>query len=164
MPDSALLLSLAEIAGVFVGFGALISVRSREASDPHTLVYLRAVMWMGLWVIVAALVPVAISRYGVTGRPLWLASGLLGLVLYLVLWTADARSPEIGAEKAGTPRTLVVRYAAIGLPISALLLCALVLVSVGAWPELEPALYFTAVTLGLLLAGFTLVMLVFTSH
>ncbi len=35
MQDTELFLSLAEIAGVFVGFGALISIRSAGASDAH---------------------------------------------------------------------------------------------------------------------------------
>jgi hypothetical protein len=58
MQDVDLFLSLAEIAGVFAGFGALISVRSGGASDAHEVVHIRAVVWIGIWVVVAALAPV----------------------------------------------------------------------------------------------------------
>ena len=41
MVDWVLFIHRAEIAGVFVGFGALIAVRSAGMSDPHTVEYLR---------------------------------------------------------------------------------------------------------------------------
>jgi hypothetical protein len=44
MPETDLLLSLAEIAGVFLGFGALISVRSGGPSDAHEVSYIRWVV------------------------------------------------------------------------------------------------------------------------
>ena len=49
MQDADLYLSLAGIAGVFVGFGALISTRSGGTSDANAVAYMRAVVWMGLW-------------------------------------------------------------------------------------------------------------------
>lgn len=46
--DTELFVHFAEIAGVFVGFGALISQRSPRPADPHEVVYLRAVLaWSG---------------------------------------------------------------------------------------------------------------------
>jgi hypothetical protein len=44
MQDTSLFLSLAEIAGVFVGFGALIAVRSGGPSEPHEVTPMRAVV------------------------------------------------------------------------------------------------------------------------
>lgn len=41
--ETDLFVHLAEIAGVFVGFGALISLRSARPKDPHDVVYVRAV-------------------------------------------------------------------------------------------------------------------------
>ena len=41
MPDVDLLLSLAEIAGVFVGFGALIAVRSAGPREAYEVVVSR---------------------------------------------------------------------------------------------------------------------------
>jgi len=60
MQDADLLLSLAEIAGVFVGFAALISIRSDSTSEAYEVTYVRAVVSFGLMVVVAAL-PVASS-------------------------------------------------------------------------------------------------------
>lgn len=68
MVDGELFVHLAEIAGVFVGFGALIAVRSEEASDAHTVEYLRGVVEGGLLVVVAALAPLVVSRFGMEGR------------------------------------------------------------------------------------------------
>ena len=46
MQDTEMFLSLAEIAGVFVGFGALISVRSGGPSDAHEVTCIR---WVPAW-------------------------------------------------------------------------------------------------------------------
>ncbi len=46
--ETELFVHFAEIADVFVGFGALISVRSAQPSDAHDVVYLRAVLGIGL--------------------------------------------------------------------------------------------------------------------
>ena len=56
MDDFAPFLSIAEIAGVFVGFGALMSL-SRDRQE-ESLVALRVVISIGLVVLVAALIPV----------------------------------------------------------------------------------------------------------
>jgi len=74
MQDTELFLSLAEIAGVFLGFGALIGVRSASTSDAFELTSIREVVVMGTQVIVVALVPVTLSHYGITGHEVWLLS------------------------------------------------------------------------------------------
>jgi hypothetical protein len=45
--DIELFVHFAEIAGVFVGFGALISLRSANVTDIHDVVYLKAVVFAG---------------------------------------------------------------------------------------------------------------------
>jgi len=67
MPEWDLFIHLAEIAGVFVAFGSLIAVRSGETADVRAVEYLRAMVAGGLWVIVAALAPIALSRFGLEG-------------------------------------------------------------------------------------------------
>ena len=94
MQDTELLLSLAEIAGVFVGFAALISVRSGGASDPHEVVYMRAVVWMGLMTIVAALTPVTLGRYALAEHQVWALSSVLVLVAWGVMFVSMAGTPE----------------------------------------------------------------------
>ena len=95
MQDADLLVSLAGIAGVFVGFGALISVRSGGPSDAHEVAYIRWVVSIGIWVVIAALAPVIVSRYDIAGHDLWLACSLLALVLFAVMLTVNGRSPEM---------------------------------------------------------------------
>lgn len=66
-PSFDLLVSLAEIAGVFVGFGALIvlSQQVEEGSPERHMV--RQVVVIGLLTLVGALLPVGIAQFGVEG-------------------------------------------------------------------------------------------------
>ncbi len=92
MQDTGLFLSLAEIAGVFVGFGALIAVRTGP-TQVDEVTSIRWVMSNALWVVVVALIPIVVSTYGVSGHELWLGCSLLALVLFavVVLGIATAR-------------------------------------------------------------------------
>jgi hypothetical protein len=53
MEEAEVLVVLAEIAGVFVGFGALIAVRSGDPSDMPEVTTIRGVLSFGIWVMVA---------------------------------------------------------------------------------------------------------------
>ena len=79
--DADLFVALAEIAGVFVGFGALISFTRRSEIDSLELGLVRAVVSIGLVVIVASLIPVTFARYGVAGHQLWATCSAIFLVL-----------------------------------------------------------------------------------
>jgi hypothetical protein len=154
MADLDLFLSLAEIAGVFVGFGALIVIRSGDTMEVSELNNIRWVMTTGIWVMIAALAPTIIGSYGITGHELWLVCSLLALALLAIAVLVFGRSPEnvteAKAEFAVTPRLVVVLSAGptIWLPMVSLVL-ALVLVALGIFPDQERALYLTAVALGL---------------
>ena len=160
MQDADLLLSLAGIAGVFVGFAALISVRSGDRSEAHEVTWIRWVVSLGVWVVIAAIVPVIVSRYGVTGHELWLVCSLLGLVLYLGLWIAGERTPEARELGAAWSRAQAVRVVARNLAFGVPVIAALVLIVLGLFPDQEPALYLTAVGLVLSHGAFTLLFLV----
>jgi hypothetical protein len=164
MQETDLLLSLAEIAGVFVGFGALISVRSGGPSDAHEVAYIRPVVTLAICVVVAALVPVMLSRYGVTGHGLWLVCSLLALVLFLGLWIVNYRTPEMREETAAASRAEVVPGVAANMLLVFPLVIALVLVVLGLFPDQEPALYLTAVGLILFLDALNLLFLVFSQR
>jgi hypothetical protein len=164
MQDTELFLSLAEIAGVFVGFGALISVRSGGASDAHEVAYIRSVVWIALWVVVAGLAPILVSRYDVTGHDLWLVCSLVALALWLGLLLGDARTPEAREDLAAAPRTRLIGEMTATLLIAVPMVIALVLVALGLFPDQEPALYLTAVALGLFMGALTLLLLVFSQR
>jgi hypothetical protein len=74
MQDAELFLSLAGIAGVFVGFAALIAVRSGGPSDPLEVAPMRMLVSMAMLTIVAALAPVALGRYDLTDHEVWALS------------------------------------------------------------------------------------------
>ena len=160
MQDADLLIQLAGIAGVFVGFGALIAVRSGGASDAHELAYIRSIVSMAVWVAVVALAPVTLSRYGLAGHDLWLACSVLALVLVLGLYAVNSRTPEMPQEYAASSR----REVAIDVLLLVGLLVALFLVALGLVPDQEPALYLTAVELGLLGTALALLFLVFSQR
>ena len=164
MQDTDLLVQLAAIAGVFVGFGALIAVRSGGASDAHEVAYIRSMVSIAVWVAVAALAPVTLSRYGLAGHDLWLASSVLALVLILGVWAVNSRTPEIREEFAVISRARLMREGATNMLLIVSLVVALSLVALGLIPDQEPALYLTAVELGLLETAVTLLFLVFSQR
>ena len=160
MQDTELFLSLAEIAGVFVGFGALISVRSGGAGDAHEVTYIRAVVTGAIWVVVAALAPVIVSRYDISGHGLWAACSLVALVLWLGLWIVTERTPEAQESFLAYSPAQNVGLSAIFLLLIIPMMGALILVVLGPFADREPALYLTAVVLGLFLGALALLMLV----
>jgi L-asparagine transporter-like permease len=164
MQDTDLFLSLAEIAGVFVGFGALISVRSGSPGDAHEVAYIRPVVTLAICVVVAALAPVIISRYGITGHELWMASSLVALVIFLGLWIVNYRTPEMHEERAAAARAEIVPGVAANMLLVVPLVIALVLVVLGLFPDQEPALYLSAVGLILFLDALNLLFLVFSQR
>ena len=159
MQDADLLVALAGISGVFVGFGALISTRDADASE---LWLIRNVVNGGLMVVAAALVPVVIARYGITGHELWRLCSLIVLVLdWVVIILLHTRREHMAMQVLQTRTT----RAAISLTILFLEVpaqIALILVVLGLFPGMEPALYLTAVVLLLFEAAVLLVMLVYS--
>jgi hypothetical protein len=166
MADTELLIPLAEIAGVFVGFGALIAVRSGGTMQLSEINGIRWVMTSGIWVVIVALAPTIIGSYGLVGHELWLASSLLALALLVVMLVVFARSPENEAELASNLATVpraeiaLVMAPTFWLPLAGLLL-ALALVMLGLFPDREAALYLTAAGLGLAMSALGLFVAVF---
>ena len=149
MPEADLLLSLAEIAGVFLGFGALISVRSASTSDTFELTIIRMVVETGIQVVVVALVPVVLGNYGITDHEVWLLSSLAFLAVVWGMWAMDMRVPETRALTVAMSRTRQAVSMVFFVPQQV----ALVLVVLGLLPDQEPALYVTAAGLLLVFAA-----------
>ena len=164
MQDADLFLSLAGIAGVFVGFGALISTRSGGTSDAHEVAYMRAVVWMGLMAVVAALAPVTLGRYGLTEHQVWVVSSVLVLVGTWGMIAISNLMPEVKADRAVASRTFQLAELAFSLLFAIPLIIAPVVIVLGLLPELEAALYFTVVVLLMLMAGGSLLELVYTQR
>jgi hypothetical protein len=168
MQDADLLLSMAGIAGVFVGFGALISVRGGGPVEADEVSTIRWVVSLGIWVVIAALAPVIVSRYNIAGHELWLVSSLLALVLFAVTFAMNGRAPEtvagrsaaLAAPQRATAVVVVQAAAAVWLPTVSIAM-ALALVVLGLIQDQEQALYLTAVAVGLFGAALTLLALAF---
>ena len=166
MQGTELFLSLAEIAGVFVGFGALIAVRSGGSLQTGEINDLRWVVTTAIWVVIAALAPIVVGSYGPTGHELWLACSLMALAFLLVMTVVFSLTPENRAELADSlapvPRALIlaVMVPTFWLPF-VLVILALAVVVLGLFPDHEPALYLTAVALGLLMSALMLLVGVF---
>jgi len=169
MQDADLFLELAGIAGVFVGFGALIAVRSGGPSEPLEVAPMRMMVSTAMLTIVAALAPVTLGRYDLTDHQVWALGSALILAGWLVILVASARTPEYRAGWAasyGTHRLTpseVVEGGAFVLYVIVSFVTPIIIV-LGVAPDLEAALYFTVVVLILLGAGWTLLGLVFAQR
>lgn len=159
--DMDTLLAIAEIAGVFVGFGALISVTRRTAIDASQLGQVRAVVTIGLVVIVAALIPVGLGRYGVTGHDLWFTCSLIFFALIWAVNLLSVRRPEnrnlVSAQLRANPALAGFFWLLLEVPMQV----PLVLTLLGYFPDLEPAFYTTSLVLNLFQAAFVLARFVY---
>jgi hypothetical protein len=158
--DIELFIAIAEIAGVFVGFGALISLTRKNAIDFPQLGRLRGVVSIALVVIVAALIPVGISRYGITGHDFWLVCSIIFLFLVwaqILLSLSKSEYRELLTKQTRvSPLVSMFFWLLLEAPIHV----SLVLAIIGIYPNLEPAFYTTALLFHLFEAAFLLVQIV----
>jgi hypothetical protein len=173
MADTELLIPLAEIAGVFVGFGALIAVRSGGPTEPMEVAPMRMVVSMGMLAVAGGLAPGTLDRFDLTEHGVWALSSALVFAGWLAILAAMLRTPEFRASWAesieetrtgSNPRWLdLIDWAFFVLYMPAVLLTPIVIV-LGVVPDLEAALYYALVVLFLLLAGWALLGLVFAQR
>ena len=155
--DTELFLSLAEIAGVFVGFGALISITRKGGAAE--LVHLRGVVLGALLVVAAALIPVALARYSLDPSTVWSTSSIAFLVL---IWTSVLAPMRDSATRTTMRSHLRSNPAGVTfvLCLEVVVQVPLVIALLGWYPALSAALYTTALVVNLLQAAFALSQLV----
>ncbi len=171
MQDADLFLEIAAIAGVFVGFGALIAVRGGGASGAFEVGFMRSVVSFGALTIVAALAPVTLARYDLTEHEVWALSSAIILLGWVIFLAASARTPEyranwaaeLDARRTGSRWRTGAYWVVYAAVVSPMFLLPVVIV-LGLAPELEAALYFTNVVLILVVATTTLLGLVYGQH
>jgi hypothetical protein len=146
--DIDTLLAIAQIAGVFVGFAALVTfiAHRTDSDDRHIDVFsLINLVLASVVVIVGALVPVAFNRYGVPEATLWRSSsGVLFIlnwaqILYVNRVTQGYRSAH--SQRRGLS---IAVWALEPVYQLSLLLCI-----AGVWSGLGPAFYLTALVVAL---------------
>ena len=82
-------IGIAHIAGIFVGFEALISVTHQKEAGK-----IRGIVTVGLMTIIAALIPIGLGSYGLSGHILWFLSSLIYLSLNWTVIILLLKMPE----------------------------------------------------------------------
>ena len=171
MQDTDLFMELAAIAGVFVGFGALIAVRRGGPTEPFEVAYTRGMVAIGVLAVIAALAPVTLGFFDLAEHQIWALSSALVLLGWFVMFAAMARTPEYRANAVEMleadrtrPRWLVVVEGAVWVLYILAAFIAPIVIVLRLAGELEAALYFAAVVLILLGAGWSLLRLVFAQR
>ena len=164
MQDADLFMELAAIAGVFVGFGALIAVRSGGPTEPEVVAPMRGMVSLGMLTVVAALAPVTLGRYGLAEHDVWATSSVIVFVGYFGMVAFNVRMPEVKADEVRATRTFRVVENAFSLLWALVTILALGAIVLGLAPELEAALYSTVVVLILLGSAASLLELVYTQR
>ncbi|MHA2427825.1 MAG: hypothetical protein ACXADB_07365 [Candidatus Hermodarchaeia archaeon] len=160
--DLFLFVAIAEIAGIFVGFGALIGVTRPNEIVAAQLARLRGLVTIGLTIIITSLIPVALDLYGVTDHTLWFTSSLFFYSFNWILIIMSFRDPVnrelMKNEMQRSPVKTVFFWLLLEVPFHVLL----ILTILGLFPHLEPAFYTTALLIYLFQAAFALVLLVYS--
>jgi len=138
-------------------FGALISATGRNSNDASQIGQIRAVVTIGLVVIVAALIPVGLGHYyGVEGRTLWVVCSLVFLILSWSVTLVSLNLPEnrefTVARARTNPLTSIFFWLLLEVPMQ----LPLILTIMDLYPHLAPAFYFTALVLNVFQAAFVL--------
>ncbi len=156
--DLNVYLALAEIAGVFVGFGALIGVAGmgsgRQLND------LPALVTIGLLVIFAALLPVGLSYYSINADWFW---RVCAIALLITVWCSAIVMASNRRLRARTTTT-VKKSPLFAVALTSFELCIqgpLILCAFAVWVDLAEAFYMTAILVNLLQASMFMVKLVF---
>ncbi len=174
MQHTDLFMELAGIAGIFVGFGALIAVRSGGPSEPGEVAPMRGIVGSGVLAVMGSLAPVTLSFFDLAEHEILALSSGLFLLGEAVFVFVVLRSPEYRAMAAGemqaarTPsagRWLLVFQEVVlnGLLMLAMLAIPIVIV-LGVAPDLEAGLYFALIALTLFGAAWLLLWLAFKQH
>jgi hypothetical protein len=171
MQDAELFIHLAEIAGVFVAFGALIAVRSGGASGPVEVGLTRGMVAFGVLAMVGGFAPLALDFLGLVQHQVWALSSaivLVGLTLAVVVqvrtpeyrsnWRTSMEDVRTGVRSRWSESAEGIVFVVWMLAI----LLAPIVILLGLAPDLDAGLYFTTVVLILLGAAWLLLSLVFT--
>lgn len=161
MENVDVFVTIAEIAGVFVGFAALISATRRPDIEGFQLSQIQALVTIGLLVVVAALVPVGLAAYGMSERALWVTSAFIYLVINWVSSVLALRRPENRFFARNQLRASPAS-AALFWVLELLVQVPLLLVIFGVNQDLDRAFYLTAIVVHVFEAALILAQLVYS--
>jgi hypothetical protein len=155
-------IGIAHIAGIFIGFAALISIIRRDEIEHFKLSRIRAVVQIGLLVVIGALIPIGFDLYGASGHILWFICSFIFLALNWLMGLLSILNPEnreaMIAQMRNSPLKSILFWLLFEFPLQA----SLILIIIGLFPDIEHALYTTALFFNLFEAVYTLVQLVYS--
>lgn len=156
-PIFEIFVALAGIAGVFVGFGALVVLSKYDDTVASEMHMVRSVVTIGLLTLVGALVPVALGSFGVDDRLLWGWSG--GIFLFLI-WLGllhPTNRPVLVTMIRADPKASLFFW----LVLEPLIQVPLFLCVFGVFPRYAHAFYMIAVIINLIQCAQTLIQVVY---
>jgi hypothetical protein len=157
MPGDDVLIGIAQIAGTFAGFAALAGlVGSRaRASSRYEVERLRTVILNGVMVVVTALIPIVVERYGLNETTVWRISSGMALVIN---WALGAAVAAFGRRSGLLEADRIYKWA--GYSIEVPLELALIANVFGVLSAHAAAFYLTFLYLALIQAVIVFVQLV----
>ena len=145
---------LAQIAGIFIGFGALISVSKNLAATEKEAGDLAAIVYIGIMVVVGALIPILLDRYGLNPD---LSFKVGAIVFLLMAWGAAIANRAAIFDAIKTKPVGAIFF----WTQEALVQIPLFLILAGTFSHLTEAFYLTALVISTFEAAQMLVGLVF---
>jgi len=150
-------IGIAHIAGIFVGFEALIS-----ATHQKEVVRIRGIVTVGLTTIIASLIPIGLDSYGFSGHSLWFLSSLIYFCLDWIVIILSLRMSEnrelLRTQTKTKPVSAILFWLIFEVPLQV----PLILTIIGLFPDLEKAFYITALLFNLFSAAYVLSQIVYT--
>ena len=147
--DIELLISLSELAGVFIGFASLVILIGSgvDTSPGSARSQIKIVVVIGVMVFVAALLPVCLQSYGVPDHLIWrISSALFLIIIWSALLTFGREEGDYSKEAyRANPRAFLFFW----LVLEPAIQFPLFLVILGFFPQLAPAFYITALIINL---------------
>jgi hypothetical protein len=146
-------IGIAHIAGIFVGFEALISATHKKEAER-----IKGIITVGLTTIIASLLPIGLGSYGFSGHILWF---LCSLIYFSLDWTVIILSLRMSENreylKTQTKTSTIFFWLIFEVPIQV----SLILTLIGLFPDLEEAFYTTALLFNLFSAAYVLSQIVY---
>ena len=152
--NAEIFIGIAHLAGIFVGFETLISATHQKEGAR-----IRGIVTVGLMTIIAALIPIGLGSYGLSGHSLWFLSSLIYLCLNWTVMILSLRMPENRAlVRSQTKTSSIFFWLIFEVPLEV----PLILTIIGLFPDLEQAFYITALLFNLFSAAYVLSQIVYT--
>jgi len=146
--------TVAQIAGIFVGFGALIALTTPKGVSKTQKDLLTLCVMIGLFVIVAAILPILLMAFGIAHNQVWFLSAAIILIFdWATIWPQRGMLQDVIRR-----RNLGEMIFAFG--VEAAVQLPLILILLPVFSAQSAALYSATLCISLFQAAMTLMSLV----